>query len=30
MFPANFVRYSVGIEHIEDLKADMLQALKTV
>lgn len=25
--PLNFVRYSVGIEHIEDLKADVLQAL---
>ncbi|MCM3023714.1 trans-sulfuration enzyme family protein [Heyndrickxia ginsengihumi] len=26
--PPNFVRYSVGIEHINDLKADILQALK--
>jgi cystathionine beta-lyase/cystathionine gamma-synthase len=28
--PANFVRYSVGIEHIDDLKADILQALQLV
>ncbi|MBD8070815.1 trans-sulfuration enzyme family protein [Bacillus sp. PS06] len=28
--PANFVRYSVGLEHIEDLKADVLQALKEI
>lgn len=28
--PANFVRYSVGLEHIEDLKADLLQALQTI
>ena len=25
--PLNFVRYSVGIEHVEDLKRDVLQAL---
>lgn len=28
--PSNFVRYSVGIEHINDLKADVLQALQAV
>ncbi|GEN35865.1 MULTISPECIES: trans-sulfuration enzyme family protein [Aneurinibacillus] len=28
--PSNFVRYSVGIEHIDDLKADVLQALQVV
>jgi len=28
--PPNFVRYSVGLEHIEDLKADMLQALRAL
>lgn len=28
--PLNFVRYSVGIEHIDDLKADVLQALATL
>lgn len=28
--PANFVRFSVGLEHIEDLKADILQALKAI
>ncbi|NGQ95788.1 aminotransferase class I/II-fold pyridoxal phosphate-dependent enzyme [Brevibacillus sp. SYP-B805] len=28
--PSNFVRFSVGIEHIEDLKADVLQALRAV
>ncbi|WP_078550404.1 trans-sulfuration enzyme family protein [Litchfieldia alkalitelluris] len=28
--PPNFVRYSVGLEHIEDLKADVLQALKVL
>jgi cystathionine gamma-lyase len=28
--PTNFVRYSVGLEHIEDLKADVLQALQVV
>ncbi len=28
--PSNFVRYSVGIEHIDDLKADVLQALRAV
>jgi cystathionine beta-lyase/cystathionine gamma-synthase len=28
--PANFVRYSVGLEHIEDLKADVLQALAKI
>ncbi|MDR4888294.1 aminotransferase class I/II-fold pyridoxal phosphate-dependent enzyme [Fredinandcohnia sp. QZ13] len=28
--PANFVRYSVGLEHIEDLKADIRQALKEI
>lgn len=28
--PSNFVRYSVGIEHVEDLKADLLQALAAV
>lgn len=26
----NFVRYSVGLEHIDDLKADLLQALQVV
>ena len=26
--PSNFVRFSVGLEHIEDLKADVLQALR--
>ncbi|WP_010284735.1 trans-sulfuration enzyme family protein [Bacillus timonensis] len=26
--PANFVRYSVGLEHIEDLQADIIQALR--
>src|SRR5690606_16148883 len=26
----NFVRMSVGVEHIDDLKADLAQALKTV
>ncbi|VVD62440.1 cystathionine gamma-synthase [Pandoraea communis] len=25
--PANLIRYSVGIEHIDDLKADLIQAL---
>ncbi|SFJ54666.1 trans-sulfuration enzyme family protein [Thermoflavimicrobium dichotomicum] len=28
--PPNFVRYSVGLEHIDDLKADILQALQVV
>ncbi|KJV29062.1 methionine gamma-lyase [Aquitalea magnusonii] len=28
--PLNFVRYSVGIEHIDDLKADVLQALASM
>lgn len=28
--PLNFVRYSVGIEHIDDLKADVLQALASL
>jgi methionine-gamma-lyase len=28
--PSNIVRYSVGIEHVEDLKADLLQALSVV
>lgn len=28
--PSNFVRFSVGIEHIDDLKADILQALQVV
>lgn len=28
--PANFVRLSVGLEHIEDLKADILQALQKI
>ncbi len=28
--PVNFIRYSVGVEHIDDLKADMLQALATL
>lgn len=28
--PSNFVRFSVGIEHIDDLKADILQALQAV
>jgi cystathionine beta-lyase/cystathionine gamma-synthase len=28
--PSNFVRFSVGIEHIEDLKADVWQALQVV
>jgi cystathionine gamma-lyase len=28
--PSNFVRYSVGIEHIDDLKMDVLQALKAI
>lgn len=28
--PVNFVRFSVGLEHIEDLKADVLQALKSI
>jgi cystathionine beta-lyase/cystathionine gamma-synthase len=28
--PSNFVRFSVGIEHIEDLKADVLQALQKI
>lgn len=28
--PANFVRFSVGIEHIEDLKADVKQALQKI
>ncbi|KKE79908.1 aminotransferase class I/II-fold pyridoxal phosphate-dependent enzyme [Oceanobacillus caeni] len=28
--PANFVRFSVGLEHIEDLKKDVLQALQEV
>ncbi|SCK27329.1 PLP-dependent aspartate aminotransferase family protein [Vogesella sp. LIG4] len=28
--PVNFIRYSVGIEHIDDLKADLLQALATL
>jgi cystathionine beta-lyase/cystathionine gamma-synthase len=26
--PPNFIRYSVGIEHVEDLKADIRQALQ--
>jgi len=26
----NFVRYSVGLEHIDDLKADLLQALQVI
>ncbi|TAM10890.1 MAG: methionine gamma-lyase, partial [Nevskiaceae bacterium] len=26
--PPNFVRMSVGIEHIDDLKADMARALQ--
>ncbi|MGG3989657.1 trans-sulfuration enzyme family protein [Bacillus smithii] len=28
--PSNFVRFSVGIEHIDDLKADILQALQAI
>nr|WP_237700222.1 aminotransferase class I/II-fold pyridoxal phosphate-dependent enzyme [Caldalkalibacillus thermarum] len=28
--PPNYVRLSVGIEHIEDLKADVLQALQAI
>ncbi|KZM58810.1 methionine gamma-lyase, partial [Geobacillus stearothermophilus] len=28
--PSNFVRFSVGIEHIDDLKADVWQALQVV
>lgn len=28
--PSNFVRFSVGLEHIEDLKADVLQALQSI
>ncbi|WP_126426959.1 trans-sulfuration enzyme family protein [Brevibacillus marinus] len=28
--PANFVRFSVGLEHVEDLKADILQALQKI
>jgi methionine-gamma-lyase len=28
--PSNFVRFSVGIEHIEDLKQDILRALQKV
>jgi methionine-gamma-lyase len=28
--PSNFVRFSVGLEHIDDLKADVLQALQAV
>jgi methionine-gamma-lyase len=28
--PANFVRFSVGLEHIDDLKADVWQALQTI
>jgi methionine-gamma-lyase len=28
--PSNFVRFSVGLEHIDDLKADVLQALQKV
>lgn len=28
--PANFVRFSVGLEHIDDLKADVWQALQVV
>jgi cystathionine beta-lyase/cystathionine gamma-synthase len=28
--PANFVRFPVGLEHIDDLKADVLQALQAV
>ncbi|MGM8062765.1 trans-sulfuration enzyme family protein [Vogesella indigofera] len=28
--PLNFIRYSVGIEHVEDLKRDVLQALATL
>jgi cystathionine beta-lyase/cystathionine gamma-synthase len=28
--PSNFVRFSVGIEHIEDLKEDVLQALQKI
>jgi cystathionine gamma-synthase/methionine-gamma-lyase len=28
--PLNFVRYSVGIENVEDLKRDVLQALATL
>lgn len=28
--PYNFVRFSVGIEHIDDLKADILQALQAI
>ncbi|MEK4383506.1 aminotransferase class I/II-fold pyridoxal phosphate-dependent enzyme [Aeribacillus sp. FSL K6-2848] len=28
--PANFVRFSVGIEHIEDLKEDVRQALQKI
>lgn len=28
--PANFVRFSVGLEHVEDLKADVLQALQKI
>ncbi|MFC4322377.1 trans-sulfuration enzyme family protein [Litchfieldia salsa] len=28
--PPNYVRYSVGLEHIEDLKADVLQALAKI
>lgn len=28
--PLNFVRYSVGIEHIDDMKEDVLQALASI
>lgn len=28
--PSNFVRFSVGLEHIKDLKADVLQALQSI
>lgn len=28
--PANFVRFSVGLEHIEDLKRDIVQALQAI
>jgi cystathionine beta-lyase/cystathionine gamma-synthase len=28
--PLNFIRYSVGVEHIDDLKADVAQALERI
>ncbi len=28
--PPNFIRYSVGVEHIDDLKADIAQALELI